>query len=105
MNNFSPVQTRRQILTPGPGGGGGIITEIGNMMRQEGVFRPFRGISAMVVGAGPAHALYFSCYEYLKERMSTKSHSQNSFLVYVYAGAVATLLHDGIMNPAEGTRN
>jgi solute carrier family 25 iron transporter 28/37 len=90
-------------LTPGPGGGGSIFTEIGNMMKQEGIFRPFRGMSAMVIGAGPAHALYFSCYEHLKEKMkSRKPHAQSNHLIYASAGVVSTVLHDGVMNPAEG---
>lgn len=57
----------------------------------------------MVVGAGPAHALYFSSYEFLKEKMtSSQTHPKNSHLAYAYAGVLATVLHDGIMNPAEG---
>ena len=88
-------------MTSGPGGGVGIISEIGNMMRQEGIFRPFRGMSAMAIGAGPAHALYFSCYEYLKERMQSNK-LVNGHLVYACAGVVSTVLHDGVMNPAEG---
>ena len=74
------------------------------MIKQEGMLRPFRGISAMMVGAGPAHALYFSCYEFLKDKFaSLRSSPHNSHLVYAYAGVFATILHDGIMNPAEGT--
>lgn len=30
-------------------------------------FRTFRGMSVVITGAGPAHALYFSCYENLKQ--------------------------------------
>lgn len=33
--------------------------------------RPFRGIGAVVAGAGPAHAFYFATYEYAKETLST----------------------------------
>lgn len=55
----------------------------------------------MVAGAGPAHALYFSCYEYLKNKMMSSPH-KNSHLVYAKAGVVSTALHDGVMNPAEG---
>ncbi|CAB0030425.1 unnamed protein product [Trichogramma brassicae] len=100
MYSVDSVKTRRQIMTPGPGGGVGIITEIGNMMRQEGIFRPFRGISAMVIGAGPAHALYFSCYEYLKDRISSTK-LLSGHLIYAFAGTLSTVLHDGVMNPAE----
>ncbi|EZA53183.1 mitoferrin-2 isoform X3 [Ooceraea biroi] len=89
-----------QALTPGPGGGGGVGEVLYKMIRQEGVLRPIRGVSAVVVGAGPAHALYFSCYECLKEKFKT-TRSQFNHLVYGAAGCVATVLHDGVMNPAE----
>lgn len=50
------------------------------MIRTEGLLRPVRGMSAMVVGAGPSHALYFSSYEYVKDTLkkstaSTKYHT------------------------------
>lgn len=32
--------------------------------------RPFRGIGAVVAGAGPAHAFYFATYEHSKKVMS-----------------------------------
>ena len=44
------------------------------MVRHEGVFRPIRGMSAVVIGAGPAHALYFSCYEKMKRLISGTDH-------------------------------
>ncbi|XP_031834020.1 mitoferrin-2 isoform X2 [Nomia melanderi] len=91
-----------QILTPGPGGGGGIREILTRMVRQEGALRPIRGMSAMVVGAGPAHALYFSCYEFIRNKiLSSRSHSELNLAAYGTAGCVATLLHDGVMNPAE----
>lgn len=74
----------------------------------------FRGISVVAMGAVPAHALYFSAYEFTKRKMS---HSYSNIasqgrcdfvvgMVYVCVGvaaAIATLLHDGCMNPIEGT--
>ncbi|KAL2731365.1 mitoferrin-1-like isoform X1 [Vespula squamosa] len=102
MYPVDSVKTRMQSLIPGPGGGGGIGNVLLRMMRQEGLLRPFRGMGAMVAGAGPAHALYFSCYEFLKDKfMSSKPHSQFNHLVYGAAGCVSTILHDGVMNPAE----
>lgn len=93
-----------QALTPGPGGGGGVREVLSRMVRQEGVLRPIRGIGAMVAGAGPAHALYFSCYEFIKDKMiSSTTPTQFNHLVYGAAGCVSTLLHDGVMNPAEGS--
>lgn len=102
MYPIDSVKTRMQALVPGPGGGGGIGTVLVRMIRQEGFLRPIRGVGAMVAGAGPAHALYFSCYEFLKDKfMSSKPHSQFNHLVYGAAGCVSTILHDGVMNPAE----
>lgn len=102
MYPLDSVKTRMQMLTPGTSSGDGIGTVFFRMVRQEGIFRPIRGISAMVVGAGPAHALYFSCYEFIKNKLvSSKVHTELNLAVYGAAGGVATILHDGIMNPAE----
>lgn len=43
------------------------------MIKKEGVLRPMRGIGAVVLGAGPAHALYFSSYEYLRDAIARHS--------------------------------
>ena len=37
------------------------------MVKEEGIFRPVRGMNAMAVGAGPAHAMYFTCIEMGRE--------------------------------------
>lgn len=102
MYPLDSVKTRMQALKPGPGGGGGIVKVLKSMIHQEGVLRPVRGMSAMVVGAGPAHALYFSCYEFIKNKLlSSWDHPELNVLAYGTAGCVSTLLHDGVMNPAE----
>ncbi|KAF3425612.1 hypothetical protein E2986_05165 [Frieseomelitta varia] len=103
MYPLDSVKTRMQALTPGSGGGGGGVgTVLSRMVQQEGFLRPIRGMSAMVVGAGPAHALYFSCYEFVKNKLlSSRTHPELNLAAYGTAGCVATLLHDGIMNPAE----
>lgn len=96
-----------QAITPGPGGGGGSISLVlSRMMRQEGILRPFRGVGVMVAGAGPAHALYFSCYEFLKNSMLSYNFASHfNPLIYGTAGCVATFIHDAVMNPAEGLHN
>jgi len=64
--------------------------------------RPLRGLGAMVVGAGPAHALYFSAYERLKVSFNPSGSSANhNYWAQGAAGSVATLLHDVVMTPAE----
>lgn len=72
------------------------------MIRNEGVFRPLRGIGATVAGAGPAHALYFAAYERLKVDFTSTGSAHHNYLAQGAAASAATVLHDGIMTPAEG---
>lgn len=130
---FWKFQTRMQSLVPTPGGEyRGVMNTLTQMVRTEGVFRPVRGMSAVMIGAGPAHALYFSCYERIKEILATHTAAAGfNNLIYgelpninctinvtlllipcinittVFpisgaAGCLATLFHDGIMTPADG---
>jgi hypothetical protein len=39
--------------------------------------RPLRGVGAVVLGAGPAHAFYFSTYEFAKEKLSELNCNDN----------------------------
>lgn len=74
------------------------------IIRQEGWSRPVRGVSAVFVGAGPAHAMYFAGYEKIKRELTlrfTKGKPGESSMANAFAGGTATLLHDAVMNPAE----
>lgn len=44
--------------------------------------RPIRGMSAVVIGAGPAHALYFSTYEFSKDSLSQMTNQRHKHFVY-----------------------
>uniref|UniRef100_A0A1B6EHE9 Mitoferrin n=1 Tax=Cuerna arida TaxID=1464854 RepID=A0A1B6EHE9_9HEMI len=98
MYPIDTVKTRMQSLS-GTTSYRSIGEVLQRMVSQEGILRPVRGMGAVVMGAGPAHALYFSCYEYLKENMTHRG--LNNHLAYGVAGSVATVLHDGIMTPAD----
>ncbi|KAA0718239.1 Mitoferrin-2 Mitochondrial iron transporter 2 [Triplophysa tibetana] len=81
-----------------------VMDALRRIVRTEGIWRPIRGLNATAVGAGPAHALYFACYERLKKVLSDAIHpGANSHLANGTAGCVATLLHDAAMNPSEGS--
>ncbi|EFA10359.2 mitoferrin-1 [Tribolium castaneum] len=100
MYPLDSVKTRMQSLSAA--GREGIVDTFLKMVRHEGLFRPVRGMSAMVVGAGPSHALYFSCYEYLKNTLiKHTTTARYHTVIYGASGCISTLLHDGIMNPAE----
>ncbi|KAJ6653715.1 hypothetical protein lerEdw1_008786 [Lerista edwardsae] len=80
----------------------GVYEALKKIVRTEGLRGPLRGINVTVLGAGPAHALYFACYEKMKRTLSDVFRSgENSHLANGMAGSMATLLHDAVMNPAE----
>ncbi|KAF6739389.1 Mitoferrin-2 [Oryzias melastigma] len=97
------VKTRMQSLQPEPGARYRSVTDaLRQIIRTEGVWRPIRGVNVLAVGAGPAHALYFACYEKIKFSLSDAIHpGANSHFANGAAGCMATVLHDAIMNPAE----
>ncbi|KAL0612718.1 Mitoferrin-1 [Plecturocebus cupreus] len=96
-------QTRMQSLSPDPKAQyTSIYGALKRIMRTEGFWRPLRGLNVMIMGAGPAHAMYFACYENMKRTLNDVFHHQgNSHLANGIAGSMATLLHDAVMNPAE----
>ena len=69
------------------------------MVRKEGYGSLFRGMNVVVVGAGPAHALYFSAYEKSKRFLNAGADRP----VNTAAAAIcANVAHDSFMNPIEG---
>lgn len=59
-----------QCLVPDPNANyRNIVDAFYRIVRYEGIRRTVRGISVVVSGAGPAHALYFACYEKLKSTL------------------------------------
>uniref|UniRef100_A0A3B4XII4 Solute carrier family 25 member 28 n=1 Tax=Seriola lalandi dorsalis TaxID=1841481 RepID=A0A3B4XII4_SERLL len=97
------VKTRMQSLHPEPGARyRNVMDALRQIVRTEGVWRPIRGVNVLAVGAGPAHALYFACYEKIKFSLSDAIHpGTNSHFANGVAGCMATVLHDAMMNPAE----
>lgn len=73
------------------------------MVRNEGMFRLWRGVSAMFAGCVPAHAAYFSVFEYTKLKLITQSKdhldSRSAALRASMCGASAAFAHDVFMTP------
>ena len=53
----------------------GVMRSFVQIATTESPRRLFRGIGVVATGAGPAHALYFSCYEFTKKFLSGNSRS------------------------------
>ncbi|CAJ0559511.1 unnamed protein product, partial [Mesorhabditis spiculigera] len=103
MYPIDSVKTRMQSLCPCPDTQKcpTPVHSLMRIMKKEGWLRPLRGMNAMAAGAGPAHALYFTVYEKLRERFTGGTHGHSNTLSYAAAGVLATLIHDAVMNPAE----
>jgi solute carrier family 25 (mitochondrial iron transporter), member 28/37 len=77
----------------------GTLDALVKMVNTEGLLRPVRGIQAVFVGAGPAHAMYFACYENVKTGLEKQlGHGP---LAHGLAGSAAAVFHDAVMNPAD----
>jgi len=69
------------------------------MIREEGLLRPIKGMNAMALGAGPAHAMYFTALEKVKEAGMRARMSEHS--AAGVSAVLATMLHDAVMTPAD----
>jgi len=73
MFPIDTVKTRAQALAH-PGQrlrGGTVASAVASIIRREGFKGLYGGVSAVAVGAGPAHALYFAVYEWVKAGLGT----------------------------------
>ena len=65
-------QTRMQSIKPCPEARyTNVFNGLATIVRKEGPLRMVRGLHVVAAGAGPAHAVYFACYERLKAMLST----------------------------------
>ena len=96
------LKTRMQIVNPSPTA---MYTGISNAMvtisRAEGFRTLWRGVSSVIVGAGPAHAVYFASYEATKHALGGNEGGSEEHhpLAAAASGAAATIASDALMNP------
>lgn len=76
-----------------------VMDALRRIVATEGMWRPMRGLNATAVGAGPAHALYFACYEKLKKTLSdvihpgANSHLANGTIKHAYTHINREICH------------
>ncbi|KAJ6842079.1 mitochondrial RNA-splicing protein MRS3 isoform X1 [Iris pallida] len=67
-----------------------------------GPFSLYRGLSAMALGAAPAHAVYFSVYELSKKHLSQQNPNPSlAPLVHASSGVLATISSDAVLTPMD----
>lgn len=88
------VKTRMQAQS----GYTGVLSALTKISTTEGSVALFKGLNSMVMGAGPAHAVYYATYEWAKRRLIT-DHEQFNIMSTTLAAATATIAADALMNP------
>lgn len=71
-----------------------------NLIKRDGIFRLWRGVTAMLAGCVPAHAAYFSIFESLKSRLGVDQEGHYPVRAAI-CGASATTAHDLVMTPMD----
>ncbi|XP_021289013.1 mitoferrin-like isoform X2 [Herrania umbratica] len=77
----------------------GVRQALGSILKLEGPSGLYRGIAAMGLGAGPAHAVYFSVYELSKQALSRGD--PNNSMAHAASGVVATVTSDAVFTPMD----
>ena len=93
------VKTHMQALGSCPIKSVGIRQALGSIMKIEGAAGLYRGIGAMGLGAGPAHAVYFSVYEISKKYFS--GGNPNNSAAHAVSGVFATVASDAVLTPMD----
>ncbi|KAI0072690.1 mitochondrial carrier [Panus rudis PR-1116 ss-1] len=95
------IKTRMQVFATTPEA---LYTGIGNAFTRisstEGMRALWRGVSSVIMGAGPAHAVHFGTYELVKELAGGNVNgASHQWIATSFAGAAATIASDALMNP------
>ncbi|CAA6656909.1 unnamed protein product [Spirodela intermedia] len=79
----------------------GLRRALAAVVRAEGPLALYRGVAAMALGAGPAHAVYFSVYEVSKEFLLAKGSPSGGAAAHAAAGVAATVASDAVFTPMD----
>lgn len=100
MYPIDAIKTRMQVLNPNANTAyTGVLRSTYQIASIEGFFSLWRGMSSVIVGAGPAHAVYFATYEAIKHAMGGNQVGAHHPLAAATSGAAATVASDAFMNP------
>ncbi|GER37938.1 mitochondrial substrate carrier family protein [Striga asiatica] len=97
------LKTRVQAISPSPKTPLlNLRQSLSSIMKLQGLSGLYRGITAMGLGAGPAHAIYFSVYESSKKFLSSfGSPNNNNVVAHAASGVFATVSSDAFYTPMD----
>ncbi|KAJ9049787.1 Fe(2+) transporter [Entomophthora muscae] len=97
MHPLDSIKTRMQVLSTNPQAVyTNMLQAFTRISATEGAMTLWRGAGSVVMGAGPAHALYFGTYEQTKKLFNSSGHSHTGIAA---AGACSSIVSDAFMNP------
>ncbi|KAL3850569.1 hypothetical protein ACJIZ3_012451 [Penstemon smallii] len=99
MFPIDTVKTQMQALKSCPIKSVGVNQALQSILKNDGVKGLYRGIGAMGLGAGPAHAVYFSVYEFCKKSFSFGN--PNNSVAHAASGVFATVASDAVFTPMD----
>ncbi|CCD23571.1 Fe(2+) transporter NDAI_0B05380 [Naumovozyma dairenensis CBS 421] len=77
-----------------------ILSQLSKISSAEGSLALWKGVQSVILGAGPAHAVYFATYEYAKSHLIDEKDIQtHQPLKTALSGTCATIAADALMNP------
>jgi solute carrier family 25 iron transporter 28/37 len=93
------IKTRMQALAhPGQQLHTSLGRAIQAVLHREGIRGLYKGVTAVALGAGPSHALYFASYEAAKQLYGGNEPGHQP-IATAAAGVTATIVNDGCMTP------
>ncbi|PWA65823.1 hypothetical protein CTI12_AA332960 [Artemisia annua] len=101
MFPIDTIKTRMQILGSCPIKSAGLRPALQSILKTDGFSGLYRGIGAMGLGAGPAHAVYFSVYEMCKESFTKRVGEFYAPAAHAAAGVFATVASDAVFTPMD----
>jgi len=94
------IKTRMQVFTTASAGPTytGVVNAFSRISSTEGLRTLWRGVTSVIMGAGPAHAVHFGMYEFVKDLAGGNKQGHHPLATSI-AGASATIANDALMNP------
>ncbi|KAL8459566.1 hypothetical protein ACS0TY_036066 [Phlomoides rotata] len=93
------LKTQMQALGSCPIKYGSVRQSVESILKSDGPRGFYRGIGAMALGAGPAHAVHFCAYEFFKKSFS--GGNPDNHLAHAASGACATVANDAVLTPMD----
>ena len=82
-----------------------IFDTIRYIYQTDGLKRFWSGASIIASGCIPAHAVYFSVYEFAKKKLLSRFDENLHPYIFGLTGVFAAILHDSIIAPIDSISN